>query len=168
MRSTLTRLAVVIVSLFTAAMLAGGTAHAIEAEPEPVEPLPNLELCFEPDPEDCVPDEPLIVEFVCPPICLDDEETEEPPEEPVDPPAEEPEPQQPSGGHHGPTDPAGFVPTSESDDDSAAQDDAIVAPVIDLPEQPTSGNGALLAVVAAGLGLAAGGGLTYAVVRRRR
>jgi hypothetical protein len=160
MNSTLTRLAAVIGGLFAAVVFTSGTAHADDPELGPfVEPLPHFEFCFEPDPEDCVTDERVIL----------DDETEEPAEEPVDPPAEEPEPQQqPSGGQHGPSDSAESVPSSESDLD--AQDDAIVAPVNDVQAQPasdSSGTGALLAVVAAGLALAAGGGITYAVARRR-
>ncbi len=181
MRSTLTRLAVVIVGLFATAAIAGGTAQA-EDEPEILEltcppfcevPNPPLEFCFEPNPEDCQKeDDPVILELTCPPLCPEpeDEETTEPEDEPTDepeqPPANEPAPQPASGGADEPVEPAPTIETNV-----AEQDDAIVAPVNDFQEQPaTSGgssNGALLAVLATGFGLAAGGGLAYAVMRRR-
>lgn len=184
MRSTLTRLAVVIVGLFATAAIAGGTAHADEPEDEPTlfltcppfceVPNPPLEFCFEPNPEDCAKDDPVILEVACPPLCPEptDEPLEEPELEPADEPADEPA-QPTSGSQGGSNEPAAPAPDGSADaTEEPEQDDSIVAPVNEFEEQASntsgkSSNAALLAVLATGFGLLAGGGLAYTVMRRR-
>ena len=193
MRRTLVRLLALVTGALAAGSIAAGTAHADPdiPMPEPTFAIICPPVCDvpEPDPEIelncppiCVGDFPpdLVLDHPCPPdLCGpfppgggdEDGNEEEPTAEPT---PDDSDQSTGSGDDNGSSSGDGMPsePASGGTTESAVPtpDAAELAPVSDAGDETQSGagsNAALLAVVATALGLTAGGGLAYAVLRRR-